>query len=84
MIVETTTTAPHTAAAVSAIAATVSVGSWMIEHAVFFTIGAAIVAVMSGLAACAFYCVSIYYKIKYESTPKVSVTSVSVTKESSK
>lgn len=55
----------HATAAISAVAATVSVGSWLAQNAVFFTIAAALAAVLSGCAAFAFYCVSIYYKIKY-------------------
>lgn len=55
----------HGAAAISAVAATASVAGWMSEHAVLFTIAAAVAAVLSGCAAFAFYCVSIYYKIKY-------------------
>lgn len=57
----------HGAAVVSAVAATASVGSWLSNHAALFTVAAAVAAVLSGLAAFAFYCVSIYYKIKHES-----------------
>lgn len=57
----------HGAAVVSAVAATASVGSWLSSHAVYFTVGAALAAILSGLAAFGFYCVSIYYKIKAHS-----------------
>lgn len=53
-------------AAVSATAAAMSLASWLTEHAIFFTVAAAIAAIMSGMAATFFYCTSIYYKIKYE------------------
>lgn len=56
----------HIAFGVSAVAAGASITSWLTENAVFFTAAAAVVAVLSGLAAFVFYCVSIYYKIKNE------------------
>lgn len=56
----------HVAAGVSAVAATASVTSFLTDNAVFFTVAAATAAVLSGFAAFAFYCVSIYYKIKSE------------------
>lgn len=55
----------HVLLAVSAASASASVASWATEHLVWFTIAAAIAAVLSGLAAFFFYIVSIYYKIKY-------------------
>lgn len=57
----------HIAVGVSAAAASASITSWMTDNAVFFTVAAAVVAVLSGLAAFTFYLVSIYYKIKSES-----------------
>lgn len=59
--------AAHIATGVSAAAASASVASWLTEHAIFFTVAAAVAAVLSGVAATFFYCTSIYYKIKYES-----------------
>ena len=56
---------PHVLLAVTAAAATASAASWALEHAVWFTITAAISAVMSGIAAFMYYIVSIYYKVKY-------------------
>jgi hypothetical protein len=58
-------TPAHAVAAISAVAATASLLSWFNDHAIMFTIGAAIAAMLSGGAAFAFYCVSIYFKIKY-------------------
>jgi hypothetical protein len=60
-----TTNQPHVALAVSTVTASASVVSWASNHAAWFTIGAAVVAMLSGLAGFAFYCVSTYYKIKY-------------------
>jgi hypothetical protein len=54
----------HVAAGISAVAAATSITSWLNDNAVFFTVAAAIAAVLSGTAAFIFYCVSIYYKIK--------------------
>jgi hypothetical protein len=56
----------NTTAAISAVAAATSLASWLTEHAIFFTVAAAIAAILSGLAATFFYCTSIYFKIKYE------------------
>lgn len=56
----------HVAAGVSAVAAGASITSFMNDNAVFFTVAAATAAVLSGVAAFVFYCVSIYYKIKAE------------------
>lgn len=53
-------------ASVSAAAASVAVGSWLTDHAIYFTVGAAVAAILSGAAATFFYCTSIYFKIKYE------------------
>jgi hypothetical protein len=39
--------------------------AWLKTHAVFFTAAAAVAAILSGLAAFIFYCVSTYYKIKH-------------------
>jgi hypothetical protein len=56
----------HIATGVSAVAAGASITSWFNDNAVFFTVAAAVTAVLSGLAAFVFYCVSIYFKIKNE------------------
>jgi hypothetical protein len=59
------TNQPHVALAVSTVMAGASAASWASNHAAWFTIAAAAVAILSGLAGFAFYCVSTYYKIKY-------------------
>lgn len=56
----------HVATGVSAAAASASMASWLTDNAIFFTVAAAVIACLSGLAATFFYCTSIYYKIKYE------------------
>lgn len=54
----------HIATGVSAVAAGASITSWLSDNAVYFTVGAAIFAALSGLAGFVFYVVSTYYKIK--------------------
>jgi hypothetical protein len=56
----------HIAAGVSAVAASASITSWLTENAVFFTVAAAVVSVLAGVAGFVFYLVSTYYKIKNE------------------
>lgn len=55
----------HAALAVTAASTAASLYAWFNNNAVFFTVAAAIAAVLSGLAAFIFYCVSTYYKIKH-------------------
>lgn len=62
------------AAAISAASASASLASWSVEHAVYFTIAAAIAAVLSGFSAFFFYLVSTYFKIKYEHVEVRKVT----------
>lgn len=58
------TVQPHVALVVSGVTAGASAVNWATDHAVWFTIGAGTVAMLSGLAAFVFYVVSICYKIK--------------------
>lgn len=58
------TSQPHITLVVTSVAASASIASWATDHAVWFTIGAGAVAILSGLAAFTFYIVSTYYKIK--------------------
>lgn len=58
------TNQPHVALLVSGVTASASAVNWATDHAVWFTIGAGAVAMLSGLAAFVFYVVSICYKIK--------------------
>lgn len=59
-----TTNQPHVALVVSGVTASASALSWANDHAVWFTIGAGAIAMLSGVAAFIFYLVSTYYKIK--------------------
>lgn len=67
---------PHHAAALSAIAASASVVSWATDHAVLFTLAAAVTAIISGISAIIFYSVSVYYKIKYENSQRRLATAI--------
>lgn len=58
------TNQPHFALIVSGVTASASAVSWANDHAVWFTIGAGAIAMLSGLAAFVFYLVSTYYKLK--------------------
>lgn len=55
---------PHVMLAVSTVTAGASAASWASDNAAWFTVGAGVVAMLSGLAAFVFYVVSTYFKIK--------------------
>ena len=61
-----TPTAAPVLAVSSAAAASASLASWVADHAIYFTILAAIAAILSGFAAFVFYIVSVYFKIRFE------------------
>ncbi len=58
------TSHPHVILAVTTVTASASAVSWATDHAVWFTIGAGVAAILSGAGGFAFYCVATYYKIK--------------------
>lgn len=55
---------PHVALAISTTTAGASALSWATNNSAWFTVGAALFAMLSGCAGFFFYMVSTYYKIK--------------------